>query len=103
MVISVLPCLMIVRRQPVRSSRPTSFPPASPSLFAKSANFPPFLFNHFRTLLRSCNQRLSLISFPFFRLRTLSEKQGGVGVFFPNWTATRSQSPRPAPLPSLSP
>src|SRR5467141_3700528 len=102
MVKSVLPCLVIVRRQPV----PSLFHPSAlhaPSLFAKTANSPYFVFNHFRTLLHSCTPRVLLISFLFFRLRTLCEKQGGVGVLFPNWNPTPSPSPRPAPLPSLSP
>src|SRR6267143_250523 len=102
MVKSVLPCLVIVRRQPVPSLfHPSALP--APSLFAKTANSPYFVFNHFRTLLHSCTPRVLLISFLFFRLRTLCEKQGGVGVLFPNWNPTPSPSPRPAPLPSLSP
>src|SRR5712664_1600627 len=102
MVKSVLPCLVIVRRQHVPSLfHPSALP--APSLFAKTANSPYFVFNHFRTLLHSCTPRVLLISFLFFRLRTLCEKQGGVGVLFPNWNPTPSPSPRPAPLPSLSP
>src|SRR6266446_3521873 len=102
MVKSVLLCLVIVRRQPVPSLfHPSALP--APSLFAKTANSPYFVFNHFRTLLHSCTPRVLLISFLFFRLRTLCEKQGGVGVFFPNWNPTPSPSPLPARLPSLSP
>src|SRR5712664_4877462 len=84
MVKSVLPCLVIVRRQPVPSLfHPSALP--APSLFAKTANSPYFVFNHFRTLLHSCTPRVLLISFLFFRLRTLCEKQGGVGVFESVW------------------
>src|SRR5712664_2484188 len=89
----MLPCLVIVRRQPVLSFRPTSFLRGSPSLFATSANFPPLVFNHFRNLALSekpfvpCFHTLAhsfalfctfekLNSFRFNRLRTLRQKTG---------------------------
>src|SRR6267378_6831839 len=75
----MLPCLVIVRRQPVPSFFYSSGPPA-PSLFAKTANFPPLVFNFvlcFHILAHSfalfCTHK-KLNSFLFKRLRTLRQK-----------------------------
>src|SRR5260370_37009349 len=46
----MLPCLVIIRRQPVPSFRSAFSLSTSPALFAKSANFPPCVFNYFQSL-----------------------------------------------------
>src|SRR5712664_3797781 len=111
----MLPCLVIARHQPVLSFRPTSFPPASPSFFATSANFPPLVFNDFRNLAPSQTTTRPLFSYScalfctdaklnstvFMRLRTLCEKHPGVGypssplLTVPLW----NEWPIPSPLP----
>ena len=90
----MLPCFVTVRRQSAPPRFRSSAPPVSP-LFAKSANFPLFVFNHFCVLASSEKSSSPLFSYScklfcasknhissvFKRFRTLRKKPPGVGGY----------------------
>ena len=118
MVKSVLPCFVVIRRQPVLSFRSTFSSSASPSLFARTAKFPPFLFNQFRNLVSNQTTIRPLFSYPctlfctlknhispvFKRFRTLCPKPPGVGypqILLSRAVFWRRLLPRPSILPLM--